>query len=74
MEMHDLPDRAAFRDHKRDATVVAVGLAISHPSNGIQTSDHYGCIGQHNDRMFTQRSASRAIVEQCLLEICSYLA
>ena len=73
MEMHNLPSRAAFCDHKRDATNGAEGLSISYPSHGIQTSDNDRCVRQDHDGMIANRRTSRPVTQEGLLEVLANL-
>ena len=67
MEMHNLPIRATPRDHKRDATICACRLSISHAGDGIQASDNDDRIRQDRGGVTVERCTSRPVVQECLL-------
>src|SRR2546428_4890298 len=73
MEMHDLPLRAAFRDHKRDATIRAERRPISHTGHCIQASKKDRSIRQYRCDVAVELRASWPVIQECLLEVFTNL-
>src|SRR3954447_21983992 len=73
MEMHYLPLDAAFRDHKRDATISAERRPISHTGHCIQASKKDRSIRQYRCDVAVDLCASWPVIQECLLEICTNL-
>lgn len=73
MEMHDLPLRAAFRDHKCDATIRAERRPIPHTGHCIQSGEKDRSIRQYRCGVAVELCASWPVIQERLLEVFANL-